>query len=254
MKQNDTGYTFNPSDFADVGVKLELEFQTRIVKPAPFVELAEEKLVFEYAEELAAKVELRPGARYFCVVNGSFYFGDFIEALIVNNAYQVKEMTISTLSLNENNVDSLHLLMAEEYVDRLNLIVSAFFFSHEQKNLVPYIYQELDIGDRFQLAAAGTHCKLCIFETVCGLKVVIHGSANMRSSGNIEQFVVEESPELYDFNHRYQTAILEKFKTINKPIRHQRLWQVVQKGAGAEAQAPEKERKALQKADLKAKK
>ena len=29
--------------------------------------------------------------------------------------------------------------------------------------------------------------------------MVIHGSANLRSSGNIEQFTIEENPELYDF-------------------------------------------------------
>ena len=29
--------------------------------------------------------------------------------------------------------------------------------------------------------------------------MVLHGSSNLRSSGNIEQFTIEENPELYDF-------------------------------------------------------
>lgn len=35
---------------------------------------------------------------------------------------------------------------------------------------VPYIYQVLDIDNKFQLAISGTHCKTCIFETEGGKK------------------------------------------------------------------------------------
>lgn len=93
--------------------------------------------------------------------------------------------------------------------------------------MLPYVYQELDIDNKFQLAAAGTHCKLCIFETECGKKVVIHGSANLRTSANIEQFVIEESEELYNFNHDFQNKIIEKYKTIKKSIRVSKLWDLI---------------------------
>ena len=57
----------------------------------------------------------------------------------------------------------------------------------------------------------------------------------MRSSGNIEQFVIEDNEELYNFNKEYQDRIIEKYKTINKTIRSQQLWQQVET-AGAQAQ------------------
>lgn len=137
-------------------------------------------------------------------------------------------MTISTLSLSENNIDSLWGLIQDGLINKLDLIVSDYFFSHEKRNLVEYIYEKLDTDDnRFQLAVAGTHCKVCLLETHCGKKIVIHGSANLRSSGNIEQFVVEENEALYDFNDEYQKLIVEKYQTINKSIRRSKLWNLI---------------------------
>jgi hypothetical protein len=39
--------------------------------------------------------------------------------------------------------------------------------------------------------------------------------------------MIEENKELYDFNLEYQLAIIEKYKTIKKGIRHEKLWEVV---------------------------
>lgn len=136
------------------------------------------------------------------------------------STFEVKEsdfaQVVSLLSMSENNVDSLANLLNGGYVDSLDLIVSDYFFSHERRNLVPYMYQELDKDDKFQLAASSTHCKLCLIETHCGMKIVMHGSANLRSSSNIEHICIEENPALYDFNMEFQAAIIEKYKTIRK--------------------------------------
>jgi hypothetical protein len=228
----DGNFTFDPTDFTDFSIDLDKVFETRICKPPRTREIAEINLKYAYAEDLAKEIQVDTGTRYFVVINGSFYFGDFIEALIIKNQFKVVEMTISTLSMCENNVDSLALLMQNGYVQNLNLIVSDYFYSHERGNLIEYIYEELDKENRFQLAVAGTHCKLCIFKTACGKYVVIHGSANMRSSGNIEQIVIEENQALYEFNDTYQNAIIDKYKTINKSLRGSKLWQVVQVVAG----------------------
>jgi len=42
--------------------------------------------------------------------------------------------------------------------------------------------------------------------------------------------MIEENEELYDFNQDYQNAIIDKYSTINKEIRGENLWQVVQTG------------------------
>lgn len=203
-------------------------FNTRYIKPPKCKEISEHLLKYSNAEHLAKDIKISKKDRYFVIVNGSFIFGDFIEALVVLNNYHIKKMTISTLSMSENNVDSLANLLNGNFIDELNLIISDYFFSHERNNLVKYIYEELDKNNKFQLAVASTHCKLCLFETHCGKHVLIHGSANLRSSSNIEQFIVEENESLYNFNDNYQREIINIYKTINKSLRGDTLWQAVQ--------------------------
>jgi len=53
---------------------------------------------------------------------------------------------------------------------------------------------------------------------------VMHGSANRRSSGNIEQFTMEDNEELYNFYDEVFVSILERYRTINKQLRGNELW------------------------------
>lgn len=220
------GLDIDLGDF-DLDLGLDDKFESRYVKPKKYKELTEKQMKYEYAQELANDLVIEKGSRHFIIVNGSFIFGDLFEALIAKNDWHVKKITISTLSMSENNIDSLANLIVGKYVDELNIIISDYFFSHERKNLIEYMYEELDKDNKFQLAVAGTHCKTVIIETHCGLKIVCHGSANLRSSGNIEQLQIEENESLFDFNDEYQNSIIDKYKTINKAVRSKPLWNAV---------------------------
>ena len=76
-----------------------------------------------------------------------------------------------------------------------------------------------------------------MIRTACGKKITIHGSANLRTSSNIEQIVVEHTPGLFDFCAEVHHSIIEKHKTINKPVRRTALWSAVL-GAGEPAAPP----------------
>ena len=95
--------------------------------------------------------------------------------------------------------------------------------------LIPYIYSNLDIDNKFQLAVAGVHTKTCQILTEDGRKIVIHGSANLRSSANVEQITIEENEQLYDFYEEFYSKIIDEYSTIRKPIRGNKLWNVVNK-------------------------
>lgn len=209
---------------------------SRYFAPKKSKEINEKFLKYRNAEQLANDINFNENNRFFVIIDGSFFFGDFIEAFIVKHNIHVKKMTISTLSMNKNNVDSLANLINGNYVDELNLILSDYFYSHEKHDLIPYIYETLDIDNKFQLSFAGTHCKICIFETVNKRKFVFHGSANLRSSSNIEQIMLEESEELYNFMDEIQSNILEEYKTINKSLRGNKLWQIVNQEKAEESQ------------------
>ena len=216
----------NNFDFSDEDFDLEMDFdlddkiESRIHKPKLFRARKETQVKFTDAKKLAKEINFEDTQRYDCLINGSFIFGDFLEALIVGKNVKVKKMVISTLSLSQNNIDSLRILIEKDYVDDLTLIVSDYFFSHERNNLIKYAYDELDIDNKFQLAVARTHTKICFFETLGGKKIVTHGSANLRSSDNIEQFTIEINEGLYDFYNDFHSSIIETYKTINKSVRN----------------------------------
>lgn len=225
-----TDFEFNSDQFnMDFEVDLEKDFETRYCKPPTTKDVPYNALKFSNATKLAKEIKIEKDSRNYVIVDGSFIFGDFIEALLVEKQWICKELTISTLSLSQDNVDSLSSLLKLGYIQCLNLIISDFYYSHNRSGMIPYIYENLDIDNRFQLAVAGSHVKVCIFETLNGKFVTIHGSANLRSSANMEQFMIEENEQLYMFNKDWQDLVLEKYQTIKKSIRVKKLWDVVTK-------------------------
>lgn len=230
---NDNGLGFDLE--LDFGPAVEFdagfldENRDRYHNPKPYEGIKQKFVKYSHAQRAANYIDLGTGTRSHMVTAGSFEFGDFIEALLKDRNARCKHMSVSTLSMSQNNVDSFGNLLHDGWVDKLDLIVSDYFFAHERKQLIPYLLHELDVENRFQLAVAGTHTKIVLFETYGGKKVVMHGSANLRSSGCLEQTTIEENPELYDFYLGFHNQILEEYAVINKPIRHKKLWQVVAK-------------------------
>ena len=199
----------------------------RYQKPMIYGGVKAYSVKYDNAVKLAKDLKLEPGGRFNVIISGAFIFGDFIEAYIVQHNIKVPKITITTLSLSQENVDSLANLVHGGYVDQMNLIISHYFYANERRGLVPYIYEKLDIDCKFQLAVAGSHTKTVTFNTTGGKAIVIHGSANLRSSQNIEQFTIEDNQELYDFYNEYQDNIIEKYQTIKKPIRVKPLWNLI---------------------------
>lgn len=218
MKINqDFDADFNLDDFSDVEIDMELEFETRYIKPPKTK--PNKFLKYQNAKKLAQEINELKTHKYNIIVNGSFIFGDFLEAFIVGYNLKVKELTLSTLSLSIDNVDSLSNLFKGKFVEKINLITSGYFYSHEKYNLIPYLLNELDLDNKFEYAAADSHCKIYMMELLTGEKIVIQGSVNLRSSDNIEQFTIEMDTDLYDFYYEYQSSIIEKYKTIDKTVR-----------------------------------
>ena len=214
----------------DLSLPDTADLSTRYIKPAYHRPVAQACVKEERASDLAAKITMERGMRFHAVVSGNFIFSQFIAALLIDKGIKAKRIIISTLSMSQDCVEALKDICDLGFCDKLDLIISSYFYSHERRLLVPYIYEALDYDDApfdFQLAVAGTHCKTVLIETEGGAKLVIHGSANLRSSRSLEQFTLEENPELFDFHLEYSEAILDNYKTINKEIRANKLWSVI---------------------------
>lgn len=191
----------------------------RILRPCLDKRDITQRAAWENAEAFARQIDLTPGARTFAWVSGNFVFGDIVEALVTARQVGIKRLYICSLSISQDNIDSLKnvmLLMGKE-LQRLVLVFSGYQYSHEKYNLVPYMYQELDDPDnRVDIAFGRWHGKVITMETVHGHTITIHGSANLRSSSSIEQIMVEiDDRELHDFNAAIMEDICKRFGTIN---------------------------------------
>ena len=221
---SDLAIDFDGFDFGDGGDKLE----TRYVKPKFYVGDRRASVLYENAVKLASEIgpAILNGERVDVLVSGNFIFGDFLEAFAVETNCFIDDLTMSTLSVSKDNVDSLRNLVVGDYVGALNLIVSDYWYSHNRVN-IQYLYDQLDVDDKFQLAVAGTHTKIVLLR-IGERKIVMHGSANLRSSRSVESFTVETEPTAYDFHHEWHSRIIAQYGTVRKSVRASALFDLIQ--------------------------
>lgn len=62
------------------------------------------------------------------------------------------------------------------------------------------------------------HTKIITFETDGGKKIVISGSANLRSSGCTENFIIEKNPQAFDFYNEYHNDFFNIVKRKKKNV------------------------------------
>lgn len=207
----------------DYNLELDINFigknknKNRIYIPKKSNKIFNTRVKYKNAQSLVKDLGIDFN-RAFCYLEGSFIFGDFIESFIEDNNLVAKEITIATLSMNQENVDSLANLIHHNRLEKLNLIISDYYYSHNRHN-IKYLYEELDIKNSFQLSVMRTHCKIALIKLDNNRFFVIHGSANLRSNKCVEMFEIEENEELYNFHYQVQAEYLEVYSTINKNIK-----------------------------------
>jgi hypothetical protein len=221
------GFSFDLGDFGGEGTRT---VETQYVKPPVYVGKRRVPKMYEHAQALTDDMgdAIMAGERVDCIVSGNFILGDFIEALAVTMDVLIKEMTISTLSMSPDNVASLKNLVEGDFLRKLDIIISDYWYWKEKRN-VPFILEYLGENPKcpFRLAVAGSHTKITLIETEAGQKIVLHGSGNLRSSDCIEQLTVETCPVLYDFHYAWHKQICDTYEVKPKSLRHGNLWTTV---------------------------
>lgn len=211
-------------DLDDFNLSGEAEENVRVMRPRLDENSVRREVTFENARAFANQIELTPGARTFAFVSGAFVFGDLPEALAYERGVSIKRLYVATLSISQENIDSFHNLLKFGGVEDMRLLISGYFYSHEKFGLVPYLYDQLDVDEKLQVAFGNYHQKIIAIETQSGNTIVLHGSANLRSSSSIEQVMCEvNNAELYDFVAAYIKHQTEAYKTINHGVKARRI-------------------------------
>lgn len=209
---------FDLNDFDLIGDNDSESAKSRILKPRMNVKNVCQRVAYKNAREMARAIDLNSGARTFAWVSGDFIFGDLLEALVLEKRMSPKRIYVCSLGMSQENIDSLENIIRATNIEKLTILLSGYFYSHEKERLIPYLYEHLDVGDITQVAFSNYHCKIIAVETFPGHFFTIHGSANLRSSNSIEQIMVEEGEELYRFNANIMDEQARLYGTIDHSV------------------------------------
>jgi hypothetical protein len=108
------------------------------------------------------------------------------------------DLQIATLSFNMANVAEMAALLDSARVKRLSVLCSKFF-RENSKAIYQYAHDELTKRGQ-RLAFSRNHCKVVCVAASDGRRLVLEGSANLRTNSNIEQFCLVNDPELHDWH------------------------------------------------------
>jgi hypothetical protein len=207
---DDTQLEFNLIDFGGV---VEEDSNSKFIKPKIYK--LKSKVDYKKAKDLAKSIKIEKGDNLNFIVKGDFIFGDFIEAFLVEKNLFAEECYISSLSMSQNNIDSLSGLLKDEYMGSLTMLISNYFYSHERNRLIKYYKEKVLEQPKTDLLVVRNHTKIVLMK-IANFYIVISGSANLRSSNCIEQFTITESEELYNFYKEWFESLRENYSILKK--------------------------------------
>jgi len=147
-----------------------------------------------------AKYLPEPGDCTHAVVRGDFVMGDIIPLILGDRVAAL--VGISTLGMSRENAAMLAEMLAEGKVRRLFLLVSHYFSQVDKTGT----YREVKglLGDA--VVVARTHAKVILISAAPDF-FVVEGSANLRSSDNIEQFAIWNDEELLNWHLEWMQEV-----------------------------------------------
>jgi len=164
----------------------------------------------ENADQVLDQLPALAGETLHALVCGDFVFCNLITRL-VERLGPPAEITLATLSVSLKNLESLEGMLRACPELRLHIVLSHYFQTTSKEI---FIALETLIGekfaDRFTLTIGRSHAKVALidYREHC---FVIETSANLRSSGNLEQLAIFRERELFDFHATW----IREFRTAN---------------------------------------
>jgi len=141
-----------------------------------------------------------PGGRTHCILRGDFVLCELIPA-ITRARGPALDVHIATLGMSTANAQCLAELRARGQIGALTIICSHYFQQVDKATTYREVAAALaGVG---RLVVARSHAKVICLPTAAGDHFVIEGSANLRSSDNLEQMVIFNDPEALGFHRAW---------------------------------------------------
>jgi hypothetical protein len=176
----------------------------------------EKKLAFLHEADDVLAALPGPGEQLHALMTGRYDLTDLIGRLLARIGKPV-EMLVATLSYSERNLTHLLEWLDSGKVLSFAMVCSKFFHDHN-KEFSQQAREELTKRGA-RIAHPRSHAKvICIHVPATGAKIVMEGSANLRTNSNQEQLCILNCPKLHDWHALWITELLTKHESDQSPI------------------------------------
>ena len=151
----------------------------------------------ENAAGVLEHLPVEAGDRTHCLLRGDFVLCDIIPAIIERRG-RCAHLRVATLGLSVANADTLACLVERGLVGSLTVVVSHYFQQVDKATVFRGV--EARLRGLCRMAVTRSHAKVICLPTASGDHFVVEGSANLRSSDNIEQMLITNDPETHAFH------------------------------------------------------
>jgi hypothetical protein len=149
------------------------------------------------------------GETLHAIIFGYFDLLNVVLALLDKAGTPCSTLRIATLSLSKRNALDLAALLDAGAVRQLDVLTSDFQRKHDPDILAEALAELA--GKRGQrIAAARSHCKIVTIALEDGRRYVLEGSANLRTSRNMEQFALSQDTGLHGFYDNWLSDMVSK--------------------------------------------
>ena len=143
------------------------------------------------------------------VVRGDFVVGDMIPVILKGKPASLVQIT--TLGMSEGNAKMLAELKAKGLIQDLKIMVSHYFASVDAESTFARVCQILGHPPTI----TRNHTKVILIAQDPDY-FVIAGSANLRSSDNVEQFAIWNDQQVFDFHRTWIDELAEHYSKEHK--------------------------------------
>jgi hypothetical protein len=153
----------------------------------------------ENAAAVVAHLPAGPEERTHALLRGDFVLCDMIPAIIAETG-PLDHVRIATLGMSAANAAQLARLVRAGQIQRLTLVVSHYFQQVDRTTVFAAVCDELAPLGAMPIVTRN-HAKVILLPALRHPhRLVIEGSANLRSSDNLEQVVIFNDQDTHDFH------------------------------------------------------
>ena len=143
-------------------------------------------------------------------------FNAFALIKYILEEHDIQEVYISIYRINQPIVETIIEMVQENVIPKITFIFSNFFTNTTKSERWVHIIKDFAEQDsRCRAAFVHNHSKVALIKTRCNKHFILEGSGNMSDNARIEQYILEQNKEVYDFHKEWMEEVYDKYHSCS---------------------------------------